>query len=504
MAKQLKDLNVGDKVKFGRHQINNEDPQEITWKIAAKDQPGYPGNSITLITDKIIDIRGFDAKEPNNSDSDRRSYGNNRYRDSNLRQWLNKSGHPWLGKTHNADEPPTDAGTDNHGTGYDNRPGFLTHFTDEEVAAILETTLTVAKNTVTDGGGTESVVDKIFLASVTEVGLANEPGGAEGTKFPIFSNDNSRIGIVTKQVEDFSNYDITGARRWWLRSPFSSSSHYERIVSASGALNYYGAFYGYNGVRPLCNLKSEILVSEEPDSDGAYILSFAPPHKILFQEGDEFQVYFENAWNTVGQAGDDLDNIFEDFGMKSLSGIDIADLEHRKMLVKKDGEPPRVNFKAVPYPQLILPTGDIVLKMLDKIHHFKIYANQVSGGKIRIVFSVDGGEIWQTYRPDAQEFEEIDINNMEDVKENGITPDTFNSINEKWNEAVESQIRFAYYIEQESTSCVAEVDKLEVRMDLQGRWKKAKHDTDYDYEYDNEHIYVSFATDGSYKVNYQG
>ena len=153
-----------------------------TLKIAAKIIQGIR-NSVTLIADKIIVFRVFDAKEHNNCNSDRKSYGNNRYRDSNLRQWLNKTGHPWFEKTHNADEPPTDAGTNNFGTGYDIRPGFLTYFEPSELEALLETTLTVAKNTVTDGGGTETVIDKIFLASVTEVGLANEPGGAEGVNY---------------------------------------------------------------------------------------------------------------------------------------------------------------------------------------------------------------------------------------------------------------------------------------------------------------------------------
>ena len=178
MAIQLKNLNVGDKVRLGKYQVKNEAKKDLIWQVAAKDHAGYPSNSVTLLTERIIDVRGFDAKEPSNSDSNRKSYGNNRYKDSNLRQWLNKSGYPWFSKTHTADEPPTDAGM-SQPTGYDTKQGFLSSFTQEELNAILDTTLTVAKNTVTDGGGTETVVDKVFLLSNTEVGLANEPGGAE-------------------------------------------------------------------------------------------------------------------------------------------------------------------------------------------------------------------------------------------------------------------------------------------------------------------------------------
>ena len=165
---------------------------------------------------------------------------------------------------------------------------------------------------------------------------------------------------------------------------------------------------------------------------------------------------------------------------------------------------PVINVKYHPEPQLILPTGDIYLKMLDKIHNFTIYSNKNQGGDIKIVFSVDSGNTWQTYNSETQEFEKIDITNMAEVREKGIEPDVFNAIEGKWNEIIESKIRFGYYIEQRSSDDIAEVDELEVEMDLHGRWRKAEHIKDYDYEYDNEHIYVSFLKDGSYKVNYQG
>ena len=51
---------------------------------------------------------------------------------------------------------------------------------------------------------------------------------------------------------------------WWLATPCSclaSYSRYVRCVYSSGALSYYGACVGHGGVRPLCNLKSESLVS---------------------------------------------------------------------------------------------------------------------------------------------------------------------------------------------------------------------------------------------------
>ena len=137
MAIQLKNLNVGDKVRLGKYQVKNETKKDLIWQVAAKDHAGYPGNSVTLLTERIIDLRAVDAKEPNNSDSNRRSSGNNRYKDSNLRQWLNKSGQPWFSKTHTADEPPINANLHTNGqTEYRDKDGFLSAFTQEELNEI--------------------------------------------------------------------------------------------------------------------------------------------------------------------------------------------------------------------------------------------------------------------------------------------------------------------------------------------------------------------------------
>ena len=57
---------------------------------------------------------------------------------------------------------------------------------------------------------------------------------------------------------------------WWTLTPWTcdpSHSYYVRHVGTSGALNFGSAYGGGGGVRPLCNLKSDILVSTtEPEA----------------------------------------------------------------------------------------------------------------------------------------------------------------------------------------------------------------------------------------------
>ena len=79
-----------------------------------------------------------------------------------------------------------------------------------------------------------------------------------------YGGDRVRIGLIT--CEEYrllrGNIPALPDRWWWTATPDSPINPFVRIVDSDGSLNYYYyAFNGYVGVRPLCNLKSEILVS---------------------------------------------------------------------------------------------------------------------------------------------------------------------------------------------------------------------------------------------------
>lgn len=288
MAQLLSNLAVGAKVKFGNYKVESEALAPLIWKVADKNHAGYPANSVTLITERIIDFRGFDAKEPTNTNADRQNYGNNRYLHANMRQWLNDSGASWWAATHTYDATPNDAGMSTV-TGYDDKQGFKSYFTTDELGALLDTTLTVAKNTVTDSGGSETVVDKFFLPSTTEVGLANENSIVEGSLLSLFSNDASRIAYatqaaITNSLSSSKPANTSAAWYYWLRTPSSTSSCGVRGVGAAGALDFSYAYDGRSGLRPLCNLSSGILVSDMVDGDGCYQTIFTTPHVITLDK----------------------------------------------------------------------------------------------------------------------------------------------------------------------------------------------------------------------------
>ena len=275
MAKALSSLAVGALVKDTGTLYNGK---PIVWKIADKGHTGYPANSVTLITERIISLKCFDAIESGNSDSNRRSYGNNRWIYSNIRRWLNSqaAAGKWYAAQHSADAPPSNANVWSNYNEYDGEAGFLAGFSASFVAALLTTTHTVGKASV-DGGGTETCTDKIFFASSTEVGLTGDV--TCGSKLALFTDDASRQAKPTAEAVSKSEYKNSSLNAnspwwWWLIDAYASYSYNVRYVNTGGTLNGNYAYNGSRGVRPLCNLASSILVSDSPDSDGAYILTW--------------------------------------------------------------------------------------------------------------------------------------------------------------------------------------------------------------------------------------
>jgi len=250
----------------------------IIWVIADKNHAGYPDDSVTLLSKYILTLKCADAKESSNSNSARQNYGNNRYLYSNIRQWLNSAAAgAWYTDQHSADAPPINANVLSGHNAYDAEAGFQNDFSENFRSALLSTSLTVVKANI-DGGRTETVADKVFLLSTTEVGLADE-GYAEGSKLALFSDNTSRIAYPTAMCVSNSEFTDAGLNtdspwNWWLRTPYASSASLVRRVFFDGSFSSSYACNGDVGVRPACNLPSSILVSDTPDEDGAYIIQW--------------------------------------------------------------------------------------------------------------------------------------------------------------------------------------------------------------------------------------
>jgi hypothetical protein len=275
MSKQLSTLPVGAIVKSVNTKYNGA---VIRFKVGRQ-----ASDRVGLVTERIISLKCFDAKEPSNSNSDRRNYGNNRAAVANLLQWLNSAAGAgqWYSAQHSADAPPNNANVWSNYNEYEAEAGFLNGFEQDFRDALLNDTITVAKSS-TDGGGSEQITRKVRLLTRTEVFGDTENGTAEGTKWPIFTDNNSRLAYPTAEAVSKSEYKTSSLSSsqpwwWWLLTPYAGNAYSVRYVYSDGGLGYYSAWNGYNGVRPALFLAPDTLVSDTTDTDGAYIIQWNQP-----------------------------------------------------------------------------------------------------------------------------------------------------------------------------------------------------------------------------------
>lgn len=238
---------------------------------------------VGLVTERIISLKSFDAKEPSNGNSDRRNYGNNRAAVANLLQWLNSAAGAgqWYSAQHSADAPPNASNVWSNYNEYEAEAGFLNGFEQDFRDALLNDTITVAKSS-TDGGGSEQITRKVRLLTRTEVFGGTENGTAEGTQWPIFTDDNSRLAYPTAEAVSKSEYTSSSLSSsqpwwWWLLTPNAGDAGHVRGVHSDGGLYWAGAFSGGGGVRPALFLAPDTLVSDSTDTDGAYIIQWNQP-----------------------------------------------------------------------------------------------------------------------------------------------------------------------------------------------------------------------------------
>lgn len=163
----------------------------------------------------------------------RRAYGNNSWRESAVRQWLNGNAvNGWWQKQNAFDMPPT----------YKNAKGFLSEIDNAFENVLSETKNATAQNTVYENGDISVSVetqDKVFLISMTEAGLGNNNKTAEGSALPFYE------GATQTDRVKYDRAAPTTARNWWFRSPHPRSTASITCENTDGAMSAALAIYGF-------------------------------------------------------------------------------------------------------------------------------------------------------------------------------------------------------------------------------------------------------------------
>lgn len=233
-------LGLGDAIKFGEF---NGSP--YTWQIVDTLDKGK--GYVTVVAEQDLGLLQYDVPENANPVANRKSQGNNRWRYSNIRQLLNASGEKdtWWVAQHEYDAKPGYASS---------LPGFLTDFTEYEKGIIVTKTNCCVLDTA-DGGGSETMQDKIWLPSSYAMGLEISLRPLEDDHpYEAFTDNASR--------QYHSN--------WWLRTVNGiSTASGVRVIIPSGSLNNSTAHGSISVVRPFCLIPTSAFIAWS-DSDNAY------------------------------------------------------------------------------------------------------------------------------------------------------------------------------------------------------------------------------------------
>ena len=229
-----------------------------------KKEDGTKFMGLGLIAEYGLGNLTFDAAEPSGADVDRKTKGNNRWRDSNLRQWMNKFGKNWFVPQHEYDA----IDYKNRGMDPYKHVGLLSCFPED----FVETVIAVKNSTKTcvyDGGGYDITYDKFFPLSLSQInclctdtnkGLNDESEGRYWDYWRIKSGATdywSGSGACKEGLSENTNrimYKIeahSSAFNWWVRSANLSSSYAVWLVYPTGYINYNYAS-GFYRIIPAC------------------------------------------------------------------------------------------------------------------------------------------------------------------------------------------------------------------------------------------------------------
>ena len=307
----LKDLPIGTRV------VDNDTKylgEPIVWLVADKNHKGYPNNSVTLLSEKILCRKCFDAPEKKSASTGviAADNGNGVYYVSNINSWLNSASHYWYYKTHSADTPP---GPENFNSDYDkkysyeNESGFLTNFSSGLSRSLLPTSLTTIDFTRHIQEGNNQYYEKplirmsasVFLPSEVEINdrywaymaddrIHNNYDDHDHYKHQC--NNDEILQIFKKYNYQFKETIVSKAFVNWATSKGISHTTYcksDYWTRSSYSQESYGNYNYYNtsmrrtyaklicGIRPVCNVTEKIEIFDKPDSNGVYTMKWNQP-----------------------------------------------------------------------------------------------------------------------------------------------------------------------------------------------------------------------------------
>ncbi|NFE18578.1 OmpL47-type beta-barrel domain-containing protein [Clostridium botulinum] len=250
---------------------------KMRWVVVDKNHTGYPDNSVTIMPEEFLPFKRWYDKYVENPElhiaPEFDNLGSNYWKDSDIRKYLNTT--------------------------------FYNKLSNDVKSSILTTRLE-NKACPSDGGDIYYTEDKIFLPSLTEMGLESDYCSPIGTNFQSFNTNESRI--MKSYLEDMP--DCYSNEQYFTRSVADINNYIYGvgIIDTDGrAITGYANSSNVNGdpnrshvgIRPVLNVKPDLLV--QYDGNNSLIKSAKPEF-----QGDKEAPTLEVIGNITGWTNKDV------------------------------------------------------------------------------------------------------------------------------------------------------------------------------------------------------
>ncbi|HCC07143.1 MAG TPA: hypothetical protein DEP72_03120 [Clostridiales bacterium] len=271
---------VGDYIQFGKYLT-----KPIIWRVIGKEDINSDGTQeLMLFSDRIICLKSFDAADDAEVDEGRKTYGNNNWDKSNLREWLNST----LATVEYSTQKPDSLHVASNLNSYDTEAGFLSdsNFTQVQRDKIISVThksmlasvddsiktigssstnhtynqtnpITAVENYDTARYKDTSTPDSIFILNIKELNEYVYSNNSLSDKTTYYKSY-----VTTDVIENDTAGPVNDTTTWyyWLRDAYADYSRHVRKVSQDGLVFNDVAYNGIQGVRPALYLSSSNII----------------------------------------------------------------------------------------------------------------------------------------------------------------------------------------------------------------------------------------------------
>lgn len=250
----LRDVRIGSVVKFGRYEDGSSNIAELEWVVVDRDYDPTSSEAKWVTLQSLYVLPGMEINPSTGV----------KYSETSIDRWLNSDlgANQWYTPSAGTLKRPS----------YESWPCFLNKFTDNEKAAIINTTF--ASSVIEDSLyiTTEQITRKVFLPSCGEIGVVHHYASNAptlGANWFYYTSADQRVG---KSISDKKT-----AYAWLLRDQMDTM-YYLRVTpdkTGSNGVNITHIASNYNtGIRPCINISGGQEISSFKDSDGCYTLIY--------------------------------------------------------------------------------------------------------------------------------------------------------------------------------------------------------------------------------------